>query len=166
MQNSTDIDFDARYTVDGYSGVAFWLKGWAADERIVEDWDDEPQLSDSLVIAVMVGDDREHIIDVDDLTPLDDDAYCPGCGQGRLQPLPMTLREAEANQTKQGGTMFKPGQRVEIMDYRMEEPQGEGEFLRDCTADVCNLLSGAWAMVRIGEASCADLVPINRLRAL
>jgi hypothetical protein len=33
------------------------------------------------VIAVMVGDDREHIVDVSDLTEIDPDAYCSGCGQ-------------------------------------------------------------------------------------
>jgi len=34
-----------------------------------------------LVRAVMVGDDREHTFDVDELTQIDDDAYCAECGQ-------------------------------------------------------------------------------------
>jgi hypothetical protein len=34
-----------------------------------------------MVEAIMVGDDRVHIVDVDDLTKLDDDDYCHSCGQ-------------------------------------------------------------------------------------
>jgi hypothetical protein len=29
----------------------------------------------------MVGDDRVHVVDVDDLTEISDEDYCPGCGQ-------------------------------------------------------------------------------------
>lgn len=32
-------------------------------------------------IYVMVGDDRKHHVDLHDVTPLDDDDYCGGCGQ-------------------------------------------------------------------------------------
>ena len=34
-----------------------------------------------MVRAVMVGDDRVHLVDVDDLTVISDEDYCPGCGQ-------------------------------------------------------------------------------------
>jgi hypothetical protein len=97
----TDIDFDARYRVDGYGGVAFYLKGYATTEEyegdylVCEDEDCDHQSSDTCwiegdtsivtdhdhVIAVMVGDDRKHVIDVDDLEMLADDDYCSGCGQ-------------------------------------------------------------------------------------
>lgn len=33
------------------------------------------------VIAVMVGDDREFRLDRDDVTVIDEDGYCAGCGQ-------------------------------------------------------------------------------------
>lgn len=71
---TTVIDFDKRYRVDAWPGIAFWLKGWIADaDGLVETHD--------FVRAVMVGDNKEHIIDVDDLTPINDNDYCSCCGQ-------------------------------------------------------------------------------------
>lgn len=95
------IDFDARYTVDGYPGVAFWLKRYATteqyegDQLVCDDEECDHQLSEmcwtvgdtslvydlDFVIGVMVGDDHEHTIDVTSLTKIDDDDYCGGCGQ-------------------------------------------------------------------------------------
>jgi hypothetical protein len=104
------IDFEARYTVAGMRGVAFWLHGWDM-EMTQESWEldcaspahiydilnenddqchdqacylySEPELVPvfSRVRAVMVGDDREHIVDIEDLTEIGDDDYCAGCGQ-------------------------------------------------------------------------------------
>lgn len=92
------IDFNARYTVRGYRGVAFYLKGYAqrfepytflaVDDETGEDIDvpdpyGEGEYVDDYenVIAVMVGDDREHTVSVEDITRLDDEAYCHECGQ-------------------------------------------------------------------------------------
>ena len=36
-----------------------------------------------IVIMTMVGDDRKHEIDVDDISPLNEGEYCPECGQKR-----------------------------------------------------------------------------------
>jgi uncharacterized protein YlxP (DUF503 family) len=44
-------------------------------------WDCSLVSSDSQVRAVMVGDDREHIVDIDDLTELGELDYCAECGQ-------------------------------------------------------------------------------------
>ena len=97
------IDFDGRYTVAGMPGVAFYLTGWVQAET-PESWDvccdddsvehdhdyghgcyayGEPELVDDygMVRAVMVGDDREHPVDRDDLTLISDEDYCGGCGQ-------------------------------------------------------------------------------------
>jgi hypothetical protein len=81
QEGPSTLDFDARYTVDGYRGIAFWLKGYAT--HIVEYGDgfEEEETDYSFVKAVMVGDNREHIIDVDDLTLLDENDYCHVCGQ-------------------------------------------------------------------------------------
>lgn len=93
-----DVDFDARYKVDGFRGVAFYLLGWAQETRQVEvplcDHEvDEPHDeceyvteteqvdSDTFVRAVMVGDDTVHFVDVDDLHKIEDGDYCPECGQ-------------------------------------------------------------------------------------
>lgn len=96
------VDFSARYRVAGWGGIAFYLLGWAVDvefdpapELVCADEDctheeddcwmfsDEPETieSDEVVRAVMVGDDREHLVDVSDLTVLADDEYCGVCGQ-------------------------------------------------------------------------------------
>ena len=97
---TTTVDFAARYSVAGYGGIASYLTGWAQDEiqaaplLVCEDPDcehdsdtcwieDDPELvdSDTLVRAVMVGDDREHLIPVEDLTVIAEDDYCSECGQ-------------------------------------------------------------------------------------
>jgi hypothetical protein len=78
-------------------GVAFYLVGMATDEQEVitplclheeGDFHDEQcefeveveQVErDDMVRAVMVGDDREHLVDVSELTKLDEDVC--SCGQ-------------------------------------------------------------------------------------
>ncbi len=89
------IDFDARYTAVGYSGVAWVLIGWAQtwepELSLVTD-DDGNELWDEIgdgewvpdrgnVIAVMVGDDRRFTFDRDDVTVIPEDGFCHGCGQ-------------------------------------------------------------------------------------
>jgi len=93
------LDTDARYSVEEYPGVAFYILGYATEDQEQEIWfcdhddnyphDDGCEVSyeletverNDMVRAVMVGDDREHLIDVDDLTPISDDDYCASCGQ-------------------------------------------------------------------------------------
>jgi hypothetical protein len=95
------LDMNARYAVDGYRGVAFYLLGYATTEEyegdvvVCDDEDCDHQMSEmcwaegdtsivtdtETVRAVMVGDDREHLISVDDLTKIEDDEYCAECGQ-------------------------------------------------------------------------------------
>jgi hypothetical protein len=60
------LDMDARYSVAGYGGVAFYL---------------ERRIDNETVAAIMVGDDREHVVSVDDLTAIGEDDYCHECGQ-------------------------------------------------------------------------------------
>lgn len=99
MPGIDTVDFGARYRVAGYNGVAFYLRGYATDMQEIETWfcdhtdspvhgydcevayDYETVERTDMVRAVMVGDDREHLIDVDDLTPIDEDDYCGSCGQ-------------------------------------------------------------------------------------
>jgi hypothetical protein len=77
------IDFDARYRVAGMEGVAFYLRGYVKREQTMEEWELGADAEDdtSMVRAVMVGDDREHVIDVDDLERISEDDYCHSCGQ-------------------------------------------------------------------------------------
>lgn len=91
------LDMDARYSVAGSGGVAWYLRGYAiewTEEEWIHDGEGDPDDESSYLVnepeeienrqmvrAVMVGDDREHLIDVDDLTMLDEDDYCHVCGQ-------------------------------------------------------------------------------------
>lgn len=91
----TMIDFNATYKVAGYGGVAFYLKRFAQTPEETTYLDTDPETGEEVevfggyemtddtgfVIAVMVGDDTEHTIDVDDLTKIDEDDYCHECGQ-------------------------------------------------------------------------------------
>lgn len=73
------LDLDARYSVDGYEGIAFYLRGYV--ERYDPETGEDIGEDRDYVRAVMVGDDREHVIDVSDLTRLADEDYCGVCGQ-------------------------------------------------------------------------------------
>lgn len=75
------LDLSAHYTVDGYDGIAFYVRGYVEDADADTEWTGEPITDYERVRAVMVGDEREHILDVSDLTKLDEDAYCHECGQ-------------------------------------------------------------------------------------
>lgn len=95
------LDMNATYTVAGYRGVAFRPLGYATTEEyegdilVCDDDECDHQVSglcwaegDTSIVtdpdrvrAVMVGDDGEFIVDVEDLTALSEDDYCPGCGQ-------------------------------------------------------------------------------------
>lgn len=87
------IDFSARFRVRGCSGIAFYLLGWAVKFEpvicFVEDKDgNEVEIGEfesvpdfGNVVAVMVGDDRRHVVEVDDLQELDEKEFCHVCGQ-------------------------------------------------------------------------------------
>lgn len=97
MTTTTELDLSARYSVEGYGGIAFYALGYAT-EWTEEEWiycgegdeDDEAnylynepeEIEDrSRARMVMVGDDRVHLIDVEDLTVIGEDDYCHECGQ-------------------------------------------------------------------------------------
>ena len=77
----TNLDFDSRYRVEGYGGIAFYLRGYVKERDEDYEWSGIETENRDLVEAVMVGDDRVHIVDVSDLTELKVDEYCPECGQ-------------------------------------------------------------------------------------
>ena len=87
----TDIDFNEHYAVEGYRGIAFYLLGFTTETVETETvdeidgetlyfYDHETVEDRGFIRAVMVGDDREHIVDVDDLTMIADEDFCPECG--------------------------------------------------------------------------------------
>lgn len=76
----TAFDFEATYTVDGYGGVAFRATGY--EEVADEDTEWTGYLARTgLVVAHMVGDDRDFTFEVEDFTRLDEEDYCGECGQ-------------------------------------------------------------------------------------
>jgi hypothetical protein len=91
------IDFDAHYRVAGWPAVAFVLLGWSGEweptmclctddeghewEEPSDDGEGEWIADYSTVVAVMVGDDRRHDVDVSDLELISEDGFCRDCGQ-------------------------------------------------------------------------------------
>lgn len=75
-----ELNDDERYRVDGYRGIAFRFEGPRL--RRDEDWEwSGEEILTGEALMVMVGDDRFHIVDPDDVTPLQLDDFCPECGQ-------------------------------------------------------------------------------------
>ena len=71
-------------TVDRREGIAWYIQGHAVEHIYDNDWRyDEPEEIEipDRFICTMIGDNREFEFDADDLTHLDEDGYCPGCGQ-------------------------------------------------------------------------------------
>lgn len=61
-------------------GIAWQILGW----EVVPDNDTEwtgIKVRTGMVVAMMVGDDSRFIFEPEDFVPLDEEAYCGGCGQ-------------------------------------------------------------------------------------
>jgi len=103
MSEVQELDLSARYKADGFSGVALRIAGWEQKwepSSYLEDcnpdecdedcdlghWveDGEGEWVDDIggrVRVVMIGDDAEHLVDLEGLTELDEEGYCCSCGQ-------------------------------------------------------------------------------------
>ena len=69
------------YTVRGYSGIAFHVYGWETEPvGPGPEWAGIEGRT-GRVIAVMVGDDAQHAVNLEDIAPLECEAYCGSCGQ-------------------------------------------------------------------------------------
>lgn len=97
--STTTADLVDKYVrVDGYKGIAWWVKRLETESRLIEpDWDELPEGVDAdtwwpdeddfeevetgRLVCVMVGDDREWFFDADDVHIIDDDDFCHSCGQ-------------------------------------------------------------------------------------
>lgn len=78
------------YSVDGYRGIAWYVRGWEIEERESDYFDpetDEYVCTDLIeertgrIVATMVGDNRRFAFDPDEIHPLKRTAYCGTCGQ-------------------------------------------------------------------------------------
>jgi hypothetical protein len=78
---SDDATFAAdAYKVRQYPGIAFHVYGWETQPDADTEWSGIEERT-GRVIAVMVGDDHKHSIDLADLTAIAREAYCGSCGQ-------------------------------------------------------------------------------------
>lgn len=69
-------------TVATYPGIAFWVGGPTIDTIYDENIDDTyDEIREGFYDCMMVGDDRIHIVDVDDMRFLEGEEYCSVCGQ-------------------------------------------------------------------------------------
>ena len=66
--------------IAGHEGIAFNLIGPQTEPDEDTEWSGIENPT-GMLLAVMVGDDRVWVVDPDDVTFLDDEDYCGGCGQ-------------------------------------------------------------------------------------
>lgn len=89
---SNQLDLTKAYRHASHHGIAWRIDGFVMESVLVHDYcedDDgnasyaewEEVASESQVRAHMVGDDKEWILDIDDLQELDEEDYCGSCGQ-------------------------------------------------------------------------------------
>lgn len=76
-----NFDFQANYTVDGYRGIAWNVYDYVMTEGPDTEWTGEPEVDYDRVVCVMVGDDRRFEFDITELTKIEEDEFCHGCGQ-------------------------------------------------------------------------------------
>lgn len=92
-----DINMDGRFKVEGWPGVAVRIDGYVKtwDPYIAIDEDEDgneieietgegewvDDVESGMVNVVMIGDDAKHVVDISDLTEIDDEDYCSDCGQ-------------------------------------------------------------------------------------
>lgn len=94
---ANELDLKARYRVRDWPGIAVYV---AAYERrwepqtslIIDDDGNEIEYDDGdgewindeysdRVYVIMIGDDKQHLVECNDLIPLDELDYCAECGQ-------------------------------------------------------------------------------------
>jgi hypothetical protein len=93
-ETDTGIKVGDSVRVRGFQGIACVFRGHPVEAREVwvddgtdEDgnplgfYDSEELERTDRAIVVMVGDDRKHTVDVEDLEALPDEDYCGECGQ-------------------------------------------------------------------------------------
>jgi hypothetical protein len=74
------FDFDPAYRADGHSGITWRVYGYESEPDEDTEWTGY-EVATGLLVAHMVGDDRTFTFGPDELTPLEDEDYCSGCGQ-------------------------------------------------------------------------------------
>lgn len=77
--DSDSFSSDA-YRVEGCPGVACAVLGWETEPDEETEWSGY-EVRTGRVVACMIGDDHRFTCDPEEITPLGEGDYCPGCGQ-------------------------------------------------------------------------------------
>lgn len=76
------FDLNAKYKADGWGeGIAWYCTGYEISHDEDYEWTGIETYNYDRITMVMVGDDREFTFDIEDLTVIDEEDYCPECGQ-------------------------------------------------------------------------------------
>lgn len=76
-----ELNDSARYQVANQGAIA-WRFAAAQVSVMYDEWgDDVDQELTGMVWMVMIGDDRRWLFDPEDVSEIDDEDYCSGCGQ-------------------------------------------------------------------------------------
>lgn len=78
-EDAPEFDADA-YTVAGWRGIAFRVLGWETAPDADTEWSGY-EVRTGRLLVVMIGDDRRHAVDPEDVTPIARAEYCGECGQ-------------------------------------------------------------------------------------
>jgi hypothetical protein len=80
----TIYPFAGSFTVDGWDGIAWRAIKYVERQVVCYDRDIgewvKTEIYEDWIVAVMIGDDRRHEIEVSEITMIDDDDYCSECG--------------------------------------------------------------------------------------
>lgn len=77
----SNLSTNLTYTHPSFGGVALSFVGYKETANEDTEWSGYYDVDESTAIVIMVGDDRRHEVDADELVELPEDGYCPGCGQ-------------------------------------------------------------------------------------
>jgi len=68
------------YKVNGHKGIAWSVLGWELEPDEDTEWSGYYNRTGN-VLAIMIGDDRVFKFEPDELNAINEDQYCPECGQ-------------------------------------------------------------------------------------
>jgi hypothetical protein len=68
------------YAVEGWSGIAWRVLGWETEPDEDTEWSGCENRTGKIVCR-MVGDDRDFVFEPEEVSPLNEEDYCGGCGQ-------------------------------------------------------------------------------------
>lgn len=76
-----EFDFNAAYRVEGWPAVAWRATSYGKIYDEDYEWSGIIYDDTERVVCHMVGDDKDYTFGVEELTKIDEEDYCPECGQ-------------------------------------------------------------------------------------